>query len=60
MTKTEKELFEELARLVANKFMAVNQEDDEKFYRLVFRLNPSSEVMMSYECSLFDLARGVN
>jgi len=58
MTKTEKQLFEQLARLVANRFLAVSNEDDREFYHLVFRLNPQSEVMMRYEGTLYDLARG--
>ena len=55
MTKQEKQLFEELVRLVNNRYFAGDQEDVEKFLRLVFRLNPESEVLMRYEGTLFDL-----
>ena len=57
MTKSEKATFEELARLVANKAQFVHPVPEEEFYRLVFKLNPGSEVMMRYEGSLFDLAK---
>ena len=55
MTKAEKQTFEELVRLVNSRFMACNNEDDERFLRLVFMINPESEVLMRYENTLFDL-----
>ena len=58
MTKKEKATLEELARLVNSRFMSVNGDDQQRFYELVFRLNPESEVLMRYEGSLFDLLKG--
>ena len=62
MTKRETELLEELARMIRSRWCPFDnydvEEEWERFFRLVFKLNPASEVMMQYHGSLFDLATG--
>ena len=58
MTKTEKQVFEALVRHVNQHALFCNGEDEENFLRMVFYLNPESEVLMRYENTLFELARG--
>lgn len=62
MTKQERELFEDLVRRIRSRWCPFDNYDPEEewqdFYRLVFRLNPGSEVMMQYAGSLYDLAMG--
>jgi len=58
MTKQEKQVFEALAQHVNNRALFYNHEDEENFLRMVFFLNPESEVLMRYEKTLFELARG--
>ena len=62
MTKQEKQVFDALVRQVANRWCPFDNYDTEEewdeFYKKVFRLDPDCDVLMRYECSLFDLARG--
>jgi len=62
MTKQERQAFEDLVRMVATRWCPYDNydvdEEWEEFYRIVFRLNPGSEVMMRYEGSLYDLCMG--